>query len=351
MFKLKKFLLMLLLSELSGIAISFLIYLFSKTFDYFEINLTISLIFSNSIGLIYYLISSIFKYYIAGKLQNTLIKFFLKFFVLFASLFLSFEIAYFIIRYFFKMAIFPDYFEIQNFLLVINIILFSVLIIFVIIYQKLRIEIEKKNRENENLRRLQTESKLVALQSKINPHFLFNTLNSIIELAYESPRKVETVVLNLSNIYRKILYLADKQFFSVSEEIELIKSYLEIEKIRMGIRLNYELNIDPNILTLKIPPLIIEPIVENSVIHGIGPKPEGGKITVTIEKKENNVIISVSDTGVGIKENNLKQGYGTSSVKERLGILYKNKFTFEIKNHSMNDSGTDVTIIIPYKEA
>lgn len=63
------------------------------------------------------------------------------------------------------------------------------------------------------------------------------------------------------------------------------------------------------------------------------------------------MIISVSDTGVGIKENNLKQGYGTSSVKERLGILYKNKFTFEIKNHSMNDSGTDVTIIIPYKEA
>lgn len=214
--------------------------------------------------------------------------------------------------------------------LITNGLLGSISLFLIYIYKKLKTQIEKKVQENEKLKHLQLQAELAALQSKINPHFLFNTLNTILDLVYDDPKKVEDVVLNLSSIYRKILYSPTDKFVSLENELSLVKQYLEIEKIRMGKRLSYIFEIDDESKNIEIPPLIIEPIVENAVIHGINPKIEGGTVTVTVKNNSGLVSVEVSDDGIGVENENFKLGFGMRSVKERIQIIFGEDSTFKI---------------------
>jgi len=176
-----------------------------------------------------------------------------------------------------------------------NIILIFIVVFLAFIYKKLKNDIENKIKENEKLEKLKLKSELAALQSKINPHFLFNTLNTILDLVYDYPEKVEEMILNLSTIYRKILYSSENEYYTLEQEIDLVKKYLDIEKVRLGNRMKYEIICAPELKNVEIPPLCIEPIVENSIIHGISPKKGNGKIQIITKIDDKKVKISVID--------------------------------------------------------
>ena len=226
----------------------------------------------------------------------------------------------------------------RNFLLIIIIAIISLL------YRYYENEIKRVKEEKE---KAQIESKLKLLQARLNPHFLFNTLNSVLALAYKNNYDlIENAISRLSKMYRKILELPDNYFIAISEELDLIEDYLEVEKIRLKERLTYEINIDDELRFCPILSLIIEIPVENAVIHGISKNKAGGHICVNISKKNNRILIRIIDNGVGYKEEKNGKGFGIYSLKRRLKMAYGKDTFFEIKSGMEN--GTIVTMEVPY---
>ncbi len=212
-------------------------------------------------------------------------------------------------------------------------------------YERLKENIENKARENESLKQLQIRTEVMALQSKLNPHFLFNTLNTMLNLVHDSPAQVERMILGLSDIYRKILTLPESNQIRLAEEFSLIEQYLEIEQIRLGSRLEYSLALDPALGDSLVPPMLIEPLVENAVIHGIGPLPNGGRINVSASHSEGRLVITVTDNGIGFDPGNGRRGFGIFSIQERLRLLYHDRANLQIARQSAG--GTTITVELP----
>jgi sensor histidine kinase YesM len=214
-----------------------------------------------------------------------------------------------------------------------------------VVYSNLKTSIEHKARENQELQLRQIQTQLTTLQAKINPHFLFNTLNTMLSLLQKAPDKVEKMILNLSDIYHRILRLSETAKIPLADEITLLREYLEIEKIRMGDRLSYSLEIEPALTHAKILPLLLEPVVENAVIHGIGPKPQGGHIIVSAFRKEGMMLIAITDNGTGLDPAAANTGFGLRSVRERLRLAYAE--AARIRVQSLPGGGTSVFLEIP----
>ena len=183
-------------------------------------------------------------------------------------------------------------------------------------------KLKEKELNEERLTRTKMEAELQALQAKINPHFLFNTLNSIASLISENPKAAESTVEKLSELFRYTLKSAEKNTVSVAEELEIVRTYLEIEKVRFGDRLQYDITCDAAVREFMIPALIIEPLVENSIKHGIASEVHGGKILVEVSQADGNCLISVIDNGKGIDNAGNVIGFGLRSVEERLQLRY-----------------------------
>lgn len=191
---------------------------------------------------------------------------------------------------------------------------------------------------------------LKMLQAQIHPHFLFNALNTISSFCRTNPTKARELIINLSNFFRKTLN-RDINFVSIKEEIELVDSYLNIEIARFGKRLNVAYDISSNILDFKIPTFIIQPIVENSIKHGISICPNGGSLKIIINDMEKYIYICVIDTGIGMSSEKLNYviknwpGIGLKNVNERLKNIYGNKYGLEIESEI--NKGTKVSFEIP----
>ncbi len=203
-------------------------------------------------------------------------------------------------------------------------------------------DIRKKDQQKADLEILKTKADLESLQSKINPHFLFNSLNSIAGLISINPEKAETMTLKLSELFRSVLKFQPDIFSNLKDEIHLIETYLEIEKIRFGKRLKFKINIDTKLHNMKIPQLLIQPIVENSLKHGIEPIPEGGTVSIQITKKDGKISIVIEDNGVGFSSG-ISFGYGLTNVERRLKNLFGDTYEFFFES----DKTTRVTILIP----
>ncbi len=188
--------------------------------------------------------------------------------------------------------------------------------------ERMAAQLKEKELNEERLTRTKMEAELQALQAKINPHFLFNTLNSIASLISENPKAAESTVEKLSELFRYTLKSADKSSVTVAEELDIVRTYLEIEKVRFGERLQYEIACDAGVRDFTIPALIIEPLVENSIKHGIANEVRGGKILVEASASGGNCLISVIDDGKGIDGEGTANGFGLRSVEERLQLRY-----------------------------
>ncbi len=204
-------------------------------------------------------------------------------------------------------------------------------------------------RKLEDQEKALMQARVDALISQINPHFLFNTLNTVSSLVRFDPDTARQVVLKLSNILRRRLK-TQVHFVPFKQELEFIDDYLDIEVVRFGReKLQIRKEIDPDALDMIVPNMILQPLVENAIRHGIGPKIEGGTITIRATRRDGRLAIEVSDDGVGIPAERqheiLDSGIGMSNVRERLKMLYGPDLLLNVE--SRNGQGTSIRFEIP----
>jgi len=205
-------------------------------------------------------------------------------------------------------------------------------------------KLKEKEIQEEKLMRLKTQAELEALQAKVNPHFLFNTLNSIASLISENPAMAESTVEKLSELFRYTLQCTANSTVKLTEELEIVRSYLQIEKIRFGNRLEFKITSDDRLNDIDVPALLIQPLVENSIKHGISPEVHGGTIRVEAKYIDNECLISVTDSGKGFATEVEETGFGLKSIRERLKLLYGNKASLNV----VQDGSTHIHISIPF---
>jgi two-component system LytT family sensor kinase len=200
----------------------------------------------------------------------------------------------------------------------------------------------------EEQERLLIQARLEALASQINPHFLFNTLNSVSTLIRINPEQARLMVTRLSRIMRGRLRSQD-HFAPLRDELAFIEDYLSIELVRFGDKLRVEKHIDPATLDMLVPSMLLQPLIENSIKHGISGKIDGGTITIRTLQSGGRLSIEVEDDGVGIPEADLagilNKGIGVSNVKERLKVLYNQDYRMLID--SQPGRGTRIEIEVP----
>ena len=202
-----------------------------------------------------------------------------------------------------------------------------------------------KDIENKNLK-----VQLSTLSSQLNPHFLFNSLNTIASMIHEDPDVAEDMVVRLADFYRATLATFDKSFHSLKHELDLLHLYLSIEKSRFGERVQFSFNIEDSLdqETIIVPVLLLQPLIENSMIHGISPKIDGGNIAITIAAQANKLHIRIADTGLGSKAKPSKgTGLGHDHCVRRLDFLYSKQAQFHF---SRDSTGAIVEIILPVKD-
>jgi len=201
----------------------------------------------------------------------------------------------------------------------------------------------------EQHQQLLLKARMDALSSQINPHFLFNTLNTVSSLIRFDPDLARGVVLKLSNILRRLLR-KHETYVPLREELEFIDDYLDIEVARFG-RDNLEIikHVDEQTLDIFVPSMLLQPIVENSLKHGLALKLAGGQISIRTSTQASRLVIEVEDNGAGITEDRLPrvydEGIGLSNVHERLRVLYGGDFRMDIS--SREGKGTIIHIEVP----
>jgi two-component system LytT family sensor kinase len=204
---------------------------------------------------------------------------------------------------------------------------------------------EKKLEEQE---RLLAEARLAALTSQINPHFLFNTLNSVSSLIRTDPHLARVMVVKLSKVLRRLLR-KHEHFSTLRDELSFIEDYLSIEVVRFGDKLRFEKDVDDDTLDMLVPSMVLQPLVENSIKHGLSSKVEGGTIRIRAHRIESRLSLLVEDDGIGIPESKLAtlldRGIGVSNVNERLKVLFGNEYRMWID--SQPGQGTRIQIEAP----
>ena len=203
-------------------------------------------------------------------------------------------------------------------------------------------------RERE-LRELAATAQLAALRAQINPHFLFNSLNSIAQLIHSDPDKAEACVERLADIYRYLLRRAEKEFVPLAEELEMTEAYLDIERARFDDRLRVETDVDVQSLRHLIPNLILQPLVENAVKHGLSRKVGRGTVRIEARVEGADLMLSVGDDGIGMSGSVLahvyERGIGLRNLRERMERLYGPAHLPQIT--SAPGGGTQVRLRLP----
>ncbi len=181
------------------------------------------------------------------------------------------------------------------------------------------------------MERLKTTAELDALQARINPHFLYNALNSIASLVHEDPDKAEKMTLLLSKLFRFTIGSQDQHHNTIAHEVEIAKTYLEVEQVRFGPRLEFAVHVDPGLEERTIPRFLLQPLVENAIKHGTSKMAGPGLVEVNIYKEGIYIVCSVADNGAPF-DDNFFIGYGLNSIQEKLKLLYNDNAFLEIKN-------------------
>jgi signal transduction histidine kinase len=200
----------------------------------------------------------------------------------------------------------------------------------------------------EKLRKLLTQAELRALRAQIDPHFFFNALNSVVALIHRDPAAAEELIEDLADLFRHS-FKPSRDFIALGEELGLVETYLKVEKVRLGDKLRFNKVVTPEALTVRIPALTVQPLVENAVKHGIGNLAEGGQITLSAAVKDGHLNIAIADTGAGLPSAPLPQlftrGVGLNNINERLSALYGAQSRLRIDSHP--GQGATVSFAIP----
>lgn len=195
------------------------------------------------------------------------------------------------------------------------------------------------------------QSQLQILKMQLHPHFLFNTLNTISELIHQNPNVAERIVTDLSDSLRLSLKSAGRQEVSLQQELDFLEKYLQIEQTRFADRLRVQMQIDPQALDAGVPNMILQPLVENAIRHGIAPLACGGRVEIQAVRDNGSLHLRVSDDGVGLPAGEvarINEGVGLSNTRARLQHLYGAAHSFELQ--SAPDHGVTLRMTIPYHQ-
>jgi LytS/YehU family sensor histidine kinase len=187
-----------------------------------------------------------------------------------------------------------------------------------------------KERDEAEARRIAIEAQLSSLESRVQPHFFFNTLNSIAALVREDPAAAERVVEQLGVLMRSSLDVAATPLVPLEQELTLVRGYLEIERVRFRERLQYRIDVDERLGSIPVPRLSLQTLVENSVKYAISPRRTGGSITVRAIESDGHVRLEVADDGPGFDTAALPDGHGLALLRSRLSMLYGDRASLDI---------------------
>jgi sensor histidine kinase YesM len=243
---------------------------------------------------------------------------------------LATELAYFVNAAIYRI---PNQFFDHGTQTIINFSISIIISALVLLYESQNItyrnHFQKQEIEILRLKQLKIKEELEALQSRINPHFLYNSLNTIAALVYDRPHQAEDLTLKLSRLFRYSINYAQQNFVSVKEEIDMICVYLEIEKIRLGDRLQFSISVPPELNSQTIPRFLLQPLVENAFKHGLTNQPETGEIKIVLSRKDNFLVIDIYDNGQGFPQQ-VNSGQGFHNTYEKLELLFS-KQNYEFK--------------------
>ena len=232
--------------------------------------------------------------------------------------------------------------------MVFNIILLSIWLLIYVVWHY----VDKTRKDQLDKLRLEGMVKsleLKTIKSHINPHFIFNALNSIRALVDENPRRARSAITELSNILRSSLQVEKQETVTLKQELDIVNDYLALEQMRFEERLRVKLYIDEDTLTQPIPPMMLQTLVENAIKHGISKDINGGVIQICSHFVDNHHELTVKNTGkLKTTEIISAEGFGIKSTQERLNLLYNKKAHFEIKN--IENNMVESKIIMPVAE-
>lgn len=223
-----------------------------------------------------------------------------------------------------------------------NYLIIIVIVHTVVAVQELNLEKLKRSQISEKL----SKATLEALRAKLNPHFMFNALNTVSALIEEDPKEAQRVLEAFSFLLRNMVDKSSEQLSTVEEEIHFLKTYAAIEKRRFGEQLQIDFSIEEEVLSAKIPSLILQPLLENAIKHGRNKSDDQIHILISARQVASRLLLTLSDEGEGIQERESPSGAGLTITRERLNTLYGEDADFTITNKA--PSGTIVTLNLPF---
>lgn len=223
------------------------------------------------------------------------------------------------------------------------------------ILERLRYQAEASTRalrvqqlERERAEKLAAEARLASLESRLQPHFLFNTINSILSLMREDPAAAESMLERLSRLLRFALDNQRRGLVPLAEELRLVEDYLEIERVRFGERLRFAVDCPEESLRAQVPAYAVQTLVENAMKYAVAARRAGGEITVRAGREDRLLRLEVADNGPGFSRDELREGHGLDTLEKRLETLFEGRARIVIGNGS---GGASVTLEIPWREA
>ena len=212
---------------------------------------------------------------------------------------------------------------------------------------------------------VKSQTELKALQAQIHPHFLFNTLNALYwSLDEKGEEELADMVMSMSNLFRYTIAKKDgDEWVSINQEVRHLTDYMTVMKMRFGNRFSFKTEIDPTLLSIEIPKLLIQPFIENAVMHGLNEKATDGEVTLSIARRDQDLVIAVSDNGLGMSDTRLQEvqasidtgftlktegaGMALSNIKHRLELYYNKQAAESLTIHSTEGEGTTITFTLP----
>lgn len=207
-------------------------------------------------------------------------------------------------------------------------------------YERLRgkleaanVKLKQKELDEERALKLAAEARLSSLESRIHPHFLFNTLNSISSLIPVNPERAEEIVGKLAALLRSSLDTSRQNLIPLAQELSIVRDYLEIEKARFGERLDYRVDVPAELGSLEVPPLSLQSLVENAVKHGVAGQKAGGRISIVVSNAGGALRLEVRDSGPGFDLAEIRSGHGLENLIDRLDMLFGSEGRVEVTRH------------------
>ena len=194
------------------------------------------------------------------------------------------------------------------------------------------------------LETLLTQARLGLLQAQLQPHFLFNTLNAVADLVHSDPDAAERMIGQLGDLLRQSLRVGEAHEVSLGEELELLERYLAIQRVRFSDRLTFEVAVESSLRDARVPLLVLQPLVENAIRHGVGPKQGPGRVEIDARRDDGKVVLRVRDDGVGLRDG-IRDGLGLANTRSRLHELYGEGGVLALT--ALDRGGVEATVTIP----